>query len=244
MTATHLAKCIAQPQRIARILEWNRNSAVMALSIGKDCIGLALTTHPSNNKSVFTLDPIHFSGNNSSKSRPKTSELVEHVAFEIERLITENKVCAVVVGWPMQSNGRLGKPCGKVLHFLDYFAGRSHPLLTKDRPFALWDESEIDPSTLTDKWGRSELYSRVPKADLMVYNSRDHQDPDSSKDPAKASHVLKGFMSALFGEEYDEDPHYVDNPEISYCSDLTNLIDERFLVEYESNSSYMKPNLL
>jgi len=63
----------------------------------------------------------------------------DRVANELENIVTELDVKAFVVSWPLNSSGHMAGECGKVLHLLDQFAERKHPIISCNRPFALLD---------------------------------------------------------------------------------------------------------
>lgn len=246
MSSSKLAKCIANPQKIIRLLEWNKNNAgvVMALDIGRERIGLALTTHSSEENIIYPEKPIEYFNRTNSRDQIKTKE---QILDEVHNIIEENRVCAFVVSWPIQTNGRIGKSCGRVLHFLDYFADSSKPLISPNHPFALWEEGEVASSAVSvDKWGRSEIFSRIPSAQQKIYNSGMNLNDIKSGDSWVASHMLKDFLESQYCANGDDEVYRIKNDtcDKSYIHGLSSSIDENFLENYESNSTFLQPNLL
>ena len=58
----------------------------------------------------------------------------EEVKQELGLIITKFKVSGYVVGWPLEPSGQPGAACGRVLHLLDFLAGKctGHRLLMTD----------------------------------------------------------------------------------------------------------------
>uniref|UniRef100_A0A7S4ILL3 YqgF/RNase H-like domain-containing protein n=1 Tax=Odontella aurita TaxID=265563 RepID=A0A7S4ILL3_9STRA len=123
MPPTKLARCIVPPARLSGIIDWRRGgSTIMSLDITDRRIGVAIGEHPTPNNLVHKLDAIPYMpcGHPPVKRRDEN----ERVALELEKLMKQNKVNAFVVGWPLLADGRPGGPCGKVLHMLDFLAGK------------------------------------------------------------------------------------------------------------------------
>ena len=199
-SAVLLSKSLATPTRIASILDWRaiNSCSVMALDLTGNQVGAAVASHPDQNSSIISLEPI----------RMPTKAVYQggiDVFERLEGLVKEHKVCAFVVGWPLQPEGRPGKPCGKVLHILDQMVEKSgHSILSKSRPFTLWDDRytlmngkekegcQICDEEAPDKWGRSISFSRT-SIRLGQCNGR----PDA-KDSSRATEILKQFVGSFW----------------------------------------------
>uniref|UniRef100_A0A7S4IL83 YqgF/RNase H-like domain-containing protein n=1 Tax=Odontella aurita TaxID=265563 RepID=A0A7S4IL83_9STRA len=218
MPPTKLARCIVPPARLSGIIDWRRGgSTIMSLDITDRRIGVAIGEHPTPNNLVHKLDAIPYMpcGHPPVKRRDEN----ERVALELEKLMKQNKVNAFVVGWPLLADGRPGGPCGKVLHMLDFLAERRGSLLTKARPFALWDERDIprdkfeegliksaQRSGTIDKWGRAPIFCETPvhEAGGYIYRSRLQFYHKPTNDSTAASLILKHFMDSHWTPENKE----------------------------------------
>mmetsp|Transcript_7197 Transcript_7197/g.9759 ORF Transcript_7197/g.9759 Transcript_7197/m.9759 type:complete len:243 (-) Transcript_7197:172-900(-) len=203
--ATNLGRFLTVPSRVANILDWKKaGGAVMSLDVNSDRIGVAIARHPETCTSVYKMEPILF--NEASRAR----KIDEDIIFKLEDVAKQHNVCAFVVGWPLQPNGRMGAPCGKVLHVLDELVAKSNSIFTKNRPFTLWDDRDIprenvDMSLMKvnvpppDEWGRSVTFSRVPPQDQsVIYLSREQCHHPSSKDSSVAADLLEMFMESHY----------------------------------------------
>eukprot|EP01083_Nonionella_stella_P251205 866955_1 len=178
MTVTSLSRYLVSPQKLAKKMDWNKveGSVVLALDIAEGRLGLAVSVHPSNN-TVHNLDPISYMPSHSALRRSEQNKVV---AASLREFLDKHKVDGIVVNWPLNTDGRLGKPCGKVLHLLDHFANEK--ILTRKCPFTLWHPTHyqlgVEPTmckAMVDECGRSEIFSRLPSDKLSnVYHSKDH----------------------------------------------------------------------
>jgi len=150
-----LTQFLTTPHRIASSLDWKKlTGSVLSMDITRERIGLCLSFHPSTGESPLPLDdvPLHIETRNGK--RVLSPDVISH----LQTLAQENKVCGVVVAWPLQKDGRMGAPCGKVLHALDSLVADSK-FLTPNRPFCLWDGSHVEEE-LCDSWGRCSAYGK------------------------------------------------------------------------------------
>eukprot|EP00591_Stephanopyxis_turris_P006487 CAMPEP_0195507364 /NCGR_PEP_ID=MMETSP0794_2-20130614/827_1 /TAXON_ID=515487 /ORGANISM="Stephanopyxis turris, Strain CCMP 815" /LENGTH=106 /DNA_ID=CAMNT_0040634021 /DNA_START=461 /DNA_END=781 /DNA_ORIENTATION=- len=103
----------------------------MAMHITDFKIGLAYASPPSSAKDIRNTsknDMVHTL--DSTPYMPifkKANRFHENVrvANELEEIIHDLNVEAFVVTWPIESNGRMGKKCGKVLQVLDVLAAHA-----------------------------------------------------------------------------------------------------------------------
>lgn len=248
MPSTKLTKCIVAPHRISRILDWNRNKgSVLALDIGYERVGIALTGHSSKNGVIYPNSPLEYTQNGERNNGINRNDLILR---EVDKIVEDNRVCAFVVSWPLQRNGRVGKSCGRVLHVLDHLANGPKPLLSQSRPFSLWEEGiVVDRADQVDKWGRSETFSRVPSVHQKVYSSKGMgHDIYNDGSSLTASSMLQDFMNARCREDGDEEIYHIDDPischESTYFHGIGSSIDEHFLDDYESNGAYIQSSVL
>ena len=225
----------------------------MSLDITEKRVGVALSNHPSPNNIVRQIDPIPYI---TRKLCPLVTRAEEkdRVGSELERIIRDHRVCALVVGWPLLPDGRPGGHCGKSLHLLDHLAGecngnstitsevthtisllsfaeflskindifhyflpvrfvedRRWPIISKARPFALWDERDIPRDLVEegliesekvydkiDRWGRSPVFCRTPTYEIgsYIYRSGSQFCHKTTDDSAAASMILKHFLDS------------------------------------------------
>jgi len=148
-----LTQFLTTPHRIASSLDWKKLSgSVLSMDITNNKIGLCLSFHPSSGESPLPLEDVPLQ----LETRNGKRVLGENVIHHLQNVAQQNKVCGVVVAWPLQQDGRMGAPCGKVLHALDSLV-HSSSFLTPNRPFCLWDGSHVLPETV-DSWGRCSSY--------------------------------------------------------------------------------------
>mmetsp|Transcript_18373 Transcript_18373/g.33310 ORF Transcript_18373/g.33310 Transcript_18373/m.33310 type:complete len:238 (-) Transcript_18373:119-832(-) len=198
MIASKLSKTIVTPSKVASILDWNKiGGAIMSLDINSERIGVAIAEHPNRNNAIYELNPIQAS---SKKQVDLTSKFIE----ELATIVKNHKVCAFVVNWPLQPEGRMGKSCGKVLHTLDSIANQSTKVLSASRPFTLLDDRNVNLIIKTDDlppdyWGRSPVFSRVPSPPRDVLVSSERPGHRTSCDSTVAAELLKNFIDVNFG---------------------------------------------
>jgi len=178
----------------------------MVLDITETSIGVCIGDHPTQDGAIRRIDPIRLLPSSSH-------EVAEH----IDTLAKEHNVCAVVVGWPLQPEGNPGKPCGKVLHTLENLMDRKRSLVSKKRPFTLWDDryAETSPTASTadeglncksvendqppDQWGRCTAYARAPTSkDGDTYCSRAAYRRPAGDGSERASGIFQHFLGSFY----------------------------------------------
>ena len=158
-----LTQYLTSPSRIASALEWRKSSAsILSLDIHHNRIDLSVAAHPSCRQAPLPLDsiPLRYSRSTIGSGRVLQDNVVQHLSTVVQ----EHSVCGFVVAWPMQKEGRVGAPCGKVLHALDSMLQQCNhqdaavpPLLTNSRKFCLWDGAHTAVPH-QDEWGRCSIY--------------------------------------------------------------------------------------
>eukprot|EP00594_Rhizosolenia_setigera_P016077 CAMPEP_0178975360 /NCGR_PEP_ID=MMETSP0789-20121207/23090_1 /TAXON_ID=3005 /ORGANISM="Rhizosolenia setigera, Strain CCMP 1694" /LENGTH=265 /DNA_ID=CAMNT_0020664039 /DNA_START=193 /DNA_END=990 /DNA_ORIENTATION=+ len=265
MSATQLAKCIASPQRVSSVLDWKRGAcSIMSLDIKKNGVGMAITGTAHGENIIYPLQPISIKRDSSqSKVASKKKHYMEfkkNLAKKLEQTCRDNEVGAFIVNWPMKIDSRFGKECGQVLHTLDHLVGCPNSVIHVNRPFTLWDNTEVHNSLLPDKWGRSELFSRPPSVSRKKYVFKAFSDDESQVDSSGAAHTLRDFLDYRYQSGNGEKYHYVDNPEETEKDDTVNSeyhfrsktydsfrsksFDSFLTGDYESNSTYVEARLL
>jgi hypothetical protein len=164
--SARLLKILKPPAQVANALDWKKQSKkVASLHISRDRIGVAIASHPAFGEDVTIVHPVDLDlvkmrqGSNQRAVAPACIE-------RLERICDKHNVGSFLVWWPLQKEGRVGAPCGKVLHALESMVTQSDTLLTHHRPVCLWtgeetaDEKSLREQYIEDEWGRASVYSR------------------------------------------------------------------------------------
>jgi RNase H-fold protein (predicted Holliday junction resolvase) len=164
------------------------------MDITRDRIGLCLSYHPSAGEEPIQLDDIPLELETRNGKRVVADNIISH----LQDLVQQNKVCGVVVAWPLQKDGRMGAPCGKVLHALDSLVANSK-FLTPNRPFCLWDGSHVEEERC-DSWGRCSAYGKEYSLNQEVHiASQEHYVPATN---LVACDIWNDFMRTHWPELY------------------------------------------
>lgn len=233
-----LSRSLVTPNKLASVLDWRRK-AVMALDINENQVGISIGRHPSQaegGSKICRLDPVRLSSSSSAVSHEKVAEHIDSIA-------KEHNVCAVVVGWPLQPEGNPGKPCGKVLHTLENLMERKSGIVSKRRPFTLWDDRHVEEPARTssrsnsdqdrptsrpiqndqppDQWGRCVAFARAPTSgDGETYCSQEAYDRRTCDGSEKASGILEHFLGSVY-----------DRPEPSVSDDYRKVTNDSWDAE-------------
>jgi len=98
------------------------------VNISKHKISLSLAQHPSveDRHEIERLEHIPYMPmEQKNMTRDMFVTRKEKVKQELGIIIKEFKVSGFVVGWPLEPSGQPGAACGRVLHLLDFLAGKS-----------------------------------------------------------------------------------------------------------------------
>lgn len=233
MASRKLTQFLTTPSRVASALDWKRlGGSVLSLDIGKDRIGMAISAHPSCDGEPVKLGSIELRYNTKNNRRVLDSQVMDH----FHSVVSENKVCALVVGWPLQKEGRIGAPCGKVLHTLDCLVAESNVL--RNRPFCLWNEDTVVPPSADsfveeDEWGRSPLWARNTEKTTHVASEEQYAHHDASPDAAAV--ILGDFCECQWPEESQEQEAESSQEE---------YFNAGWLEDYEENGHSLQVSLL
>ena len=184
----NLMKYLAAPARVASKMDWKR-SAVLAVDIGQDCIGMAVAPHPTSDQPIRTLEPLRVTHERQGNRRVLSRACVNTMA----NIVQEHQVCALLVSWPVQHEGRCGKPCGQVLHALDSLVEESNSIVNNHRPVCLWDDRHVKAQSF-DEFGRTPGFAKtdIPKSKTVHRASQEqYQHHDCSS--AVAAKVWQDF---------------------------------------------------
>ena len=240
-----LAKLLTSPSKVAQALDWRSATAsVLSLSITRDRIHLAVANHPSSSEAQ------------SLPSIPVKTEVVDGkrqlsraVADELASIMSDWKVCGLVVNWPVQKEGWCGAHCGRVLFTLDQLVKRE--ALSSKRPVCLWDEEHH--VAYEDEWGRAPIYGRPASADKDVHVASQEQYKEQEH---VAADIWSDFCKAHWPELYYYQPSVSEHNTLVQGSAASkripvpekpptvNLeIKTDWLDSYEDTSAYTKATL-
>ena len=114
------------------MLQYSSNNkflfSILSLDISKHRICISVGQHPNREDQhiIQKMKPIEYMPHeqkNISKAMFKTRK--EHVKKSIEKVVKKYNISGFVVGWPLEPSGNPGAACGRVLHLLDFLAGKS-----------------------------------------------------------------------------------------------------------------------
>jgi len=183
--STRLIKLLKTPSQLANSLDWGKQSKTVAtLHIGKDNIGMAISSHPEYGEpsqpilpalklELQAVDVPYCSSKGSHKKNDgsitcttaatkQRKQLSPQTVRAIQDICDRHNVGSFVVVWPLQKEGRPGAACGKVLHTLESLIAVSNSVLTPHRPICLFHNLESDEHLKyrEDEWGRCAVYAR------------------------------------------------------------------------------------
>lgn len=204
--SSSIAKLLTAPSKVAGALDWRKASgSLLSLTILRDTIELAVSSHPEFAEPLFKLPSIPLKQH--VQNNRKT--LDEAVVHELSGIVQDHQVCGFVVNWPVQKEGWCGAPCGRVLHTLDDLA--ANKVLSKSRPVCLWDEEHHVPPE--DEWGRAALYSATTDETVHVASTEQYGDHQTA-----AAKVWNDFCKVHWPELYQHE--YKKNSSSSNKRDL------------------------
>lgn len=251
-STSKLSKLLISPQRLANVINWKRasGSTLMCLDITSDRIGIAIASHTRTENTVTHLNALSY------KSKPRTQkELVTKIVQSIQDFTKDQRIDGFLVNWPLESDGRFGKSCGKVLHLLDHFAEQK--VLSKRIPFALWDGrdvlsanygiSPVEKQSPPDEWGRSVTFALKPPKTLTEYkhNPYSSRDPSNiiSEDSSDAAVLLEDYVDCHFDDHLKESTHHNDRKVSPVAAVFRKAFNYHF-DSYESQGAYIQAALL
>lgn len=184
-----------------------KGSSILCLDITDREIGVAVAESASPGTEVHKLNPLSY--HKAADAVKNRQQLKETVYDKLNEIVQDNNVGGIVVAWPTVSGGRAGGSCGKVLHLLDYIADHNRSLLSKNRPFTLWDTHNVhkdsDSSSTKnnevppDQWGRSVVFSRVPASSSpqgFISSSSDQKFHHTSTKHLSVEKILESFIDS------------------------------------------------
>lgn len=214
MAARSITSFLKSPSTVAHALDWGKSAGktLLNISITDDKINLSLASHPELDEPLQSLPsiPLRYDTHGNKKM------LKAEVGNELADVLQKFNVCGMVVNFPVQQEGWVGKPAGKVLHTLDQLTANKR-VINKNRPICLWDE---DHNTLPeDDWGRSALYSRSTEKSFHVASKEQYRDPKYV-----AADVWSDYCAAHFPEVFK--PLTASRPSYERLSDFAFLDQE------------------
>ncbi|GKY92050.1 hypothetical protein MPSEU_000176500 [Mayamaea pseudoterrestris] len=233
-----LSSILTSPSRVAQALDWKKSSGtVLSVAVQSDRLSLAVASHPGTDDNVTTLASVPLHTTNLESSHASRRSLSPKVATELIKIVQDFNVCGLIVSWPVQKEGWVGAPCGKVLNTLDQLVTQSKTLLTKSRPLCLWDEAHHQP--LEDEWGRASIYAHTSHKTEHVASTEQYQAPLTL-----AANVWNDFCRAHWPELYYQS-HSDEAAVLSSLqrSSTSTVVDPSWLDHYEETAAYTHATL-
>ncbi|CAJ1960294.1 unnamed protein product [Cylindrotheca closterium] len=201
--ARNLVRMITPPSQVASALDWRKHTggAILSLDIHKNSIGLAIAAHPSLQEHATLLSSIPL------QNRGKVSEQDKDYLADV---IKTNKVCGVVVSWPLQEGtAKMGHAAGRVFHTLEGLVNEEDSessarivSLLHLKPLCLWDSEHAENSEPEDIFGRSPAYCRTSsKQEHRASEEQYNQD-----EKIVATGVLEDFLHAFWPDVVSKQP--------------------------------------
>ena len=220
-------KVLTTPTKIASALDWRKVSgSILSLDIHKDRIGLAISSHPSFGEEV-KVETIPLPN--------RRGKLDDAAKERLVQVIKENKVCGLVVSWPLQQDTkRMGAACGRVLHTLEDLmedSTSSSGIVTPNRPLCLWDGNHTTPE-VEDEWGRCASYGGSATNKTLHLASQEQYNQDENM---VATKVWNDFMKAHWPEVVQSSSASRKESPVAKENKKNSLQDE-----WEESSSYAR----
>jgi len=245
-TSSKLSKLIISPTRLANVINWKRasGSTTMCLDISSDRIGLATASHTRTENTVYHLNAIPY------RTSPRTlTEVNTKISQTIQEFTKSKKIDGFLVNWPLESDGRFGKPCGKILHLLDFLADQK--LISKKIPFTLWDGRDVLATSHgtriikqnpPDEWGRSITFALKPPKTLTEYkHSENVSNSTTSEDSSDAAVLLEDYINCHFDNDSIEKAQH---GKVSHVAAAFRKAINYQFDSYESQGAYIQAQLL
>ena len=169
-----LSALLTSPSKVAQALDWRKASGtILSLSVQNDRLDMAVGSHPSSEDDVTPLASIPLK----TQIQNGTRALHPNVSHELSKIVQDFEVCGLVVSWPVQEEGWVGAPCGRVLYTLDQLMAQSKTLLSNSRPICLWDQAHHQP--FEDEWGRAAIYAEASTKSEHYASKEQYQAPET-----------------------------------------------------------------
>ena len=210
-----LSKFLLSPQKFVNTLTWKNNVSqrkVLALNIAPKQVSVALTSLNSKNPRVtnpITTNQINYSKRN-----------YDQLIKEIKHLTENENIEGLVVNWPIESNGRLGKSCGRVCHVLDYFTQSN--IISKNTPFTFWNNCN-EP--------QQNDHNNATISDNTTYDDNDEVHNRSMSFSLKPQlNEMNGFRSINYGNlqlwEYNKSNDNINTTKKDSFLDATSILHD------------------
>lgn len=225
MSSKAIMNVLTTPSKIASSLDWRKVSgSVLSLDIHPDRIGLALASHPSFGEGSSTLEPIRLA---------RKGRVTEECKDTLAKIVKDNKVCGVVVSWPLQvDTHRMGAACGRVLYTLEKILEDSN-IFTPSRPLCLWNDNQYHTDEQPDAFGRLAVYSKTPPSDKHIHKASEEQ--YCQDENIVAANVWDDFVRVHWPEVHSQ-KQQVESKSANKPKALINMPAD----DWENTSSYAK----
>lgn len=170
-----LSRFLTTPSKVAHALDWRKASGgcILSMSIRPDFVDLAVASHPDSEDAPVPLPSIPIQTQVVNNQRV----ISPAVAEELGKIMNAWNVCGMVVSWPVQEEGWVGAPCGRVLFTLDQLiqSQTGAGVINANRKVCLWNESHNE--YCEDNWGRCPLYAKTSEKTIHYASKEQYQAP-------------------------------------------------------------------
>lgn len=239
---------LVPPGKLASSLDWKKASgSILTIDVGFDRIGMAIAVHPSHGDEPLRLEPMPLELETHSSNK---RVLRDSVVKELQKIVQSYNTVGVLVSWPVQKQGRVGAPCGKVLHTLDSLLEQSTMIINPQRTFALWDDHHFAPDD--DVFGRSAKYGEAcrHKDKTEYYASREQYAHKCSSAVAATvwndfcmQHWPEIYQRELLGEHNNADGEE-EQSFASRASNYEHYFEDDWIESTDDNETYTNAGLL
>ena len=170
-----LSNYLTTPNKLAHAFDWHKGAgkSILSMSIGKDYINLAVAPHPESAEPPQPLPSIPFQTQIINHQRM----LSPAVANELRQIMNDWNVSGLVVSWPVQEEGWVGAPAGRVLFTLDHLVNSNTGVIDARRKVVLWDQTHHE--THEDEWGRDPVYAHASEKSIHYASQEQYKAPNT-----------------------------------------------------------------
>jgi hypothetical protein len=170
-----LSTYLTTPNRLAHAFDWHKaaGKSILSMSIGKDYINLAVAPHPESTEPPQPLPSIPFQTQIINHQRV----LAPAVAHELSKIMNDWNVSGLLVSWPVQEEGWVGAPAGRVLFTLDHLVNSNTGVIDARRKVVLWDQTHHENHE--DEWGRDPVYAHASEKSVHYASQEQYKVPNT-----------------------------------------------------------------
>ena len=149
-------------------MDWKKacGGNILTMCIYDGRIDLLVASHPSKGEGFTqTLPSIPLT----TEVRNGRKRIAPLVAADLKSITRDWQVRGLVVRWPVQKEGWVGAPCGKVLYTLEQL---TESVFSSKLPTCVWNEAHAEPLH-EDDWGRNPIFGKQTRNKNVHYASKE-----------------------------------------------------------------------